>query len=65
MIPRCAGCGMDPNDDRELQLHACSEGYGDARAFIRHEDGTFNKETWRFWCDDCYIKAGEPLGVAP
>lgn len=28
------------------------------------QDGTYNRETDLFWCDDCYIKIGMPLGTA-
>lgn len=34
-------------------------------AYVLDEEGTYNRITDHFYCDDCYIKLGQPLGVAP
>lgn len=33
--------------------------------YVEDEEGTFNPDTNHFYCTDCYIKLGMPLGVAP
>lgn len=67
--PKCAGCGLDPNDDPYLMAFAKDEGYKDAREYVFIEEGTYNATNGHFLCDECYIKAGQPSGpggwVAP
>lgn len=61
---RCAGCGQAPVDLDCYQLMLTDEDgnrlYPDADAFVWAEEGTLNRRTGRFLCDDCYIKAGMP-----
>ena len=33
--------------------------------YVRDNEGTFNPGTGHFYCTECYIEAGMPLGVAP
>lgn len=33
--------------------------------FVQENDGTYNRHNGHFWCTDCYILVGQPLGVAP
>jgi hypothetical protein len=60
IIPKCLGCGLDPNDDPYLRDMAKAEGIEDAREFVRKLEGTYNSSNGHFLCDECYIKAGMP-----
>jgi hypothetical protein len=40
------------------------DGTPDADMAVRREEGTYNKETGRFYCTKCYIALGQPLGTA-
>lgn len=62
---RCNGCLKHPSKIHEYVDMAEREGYPSAAAFVRLEEGTFNRANWHFWCTACYIAAGQPLGVAP
>lgn len=31
---------------------------------VANEEGTYNPETGYFYCTECYIKVGQPLGTA-
>lgn len=62
--PRCIGCGKRPNELHEYVELAECEGYDTAAAAMRGEEGTYNKKNGHFWCTACYIKVGQPLGVA-
>ena len=62
--PRCIGCGKQPNELNEYLELAEREGYDDAATAVRREEGTYNGENGHFWCTACYLKAGQPLGVA-
>ena len=34
--------------------------YEDAVTYVREDEGTYNEETNRFACDECYIAIGQP-----
>lgn len=66
---RCAGCGKAPAEIEgyvQMLLGEPDEDghqerlYPDADAFVWAEEGTLNRKTGLFLCDDCYIRAGMP-----
>jgi hypothetical protein len=59
----CCGCDRTPDEIGEYIGMAEEEGITPEQ-FVRAEEGTFNPVTLHFWCTDCYIKAGMPLGQA-
>lgn len=59
----CANCGKHPEDIPEYQMMAKGEDLTPTE-FVRQEEGTLNKATGLFWCTECYIKLGQPLGKA-
>lgn len=61
---RCKGCGKTPEEIMEYKVLAEEEGYSSATEAVIKEEGTYNSATGMFWCTDCYIKAGQPLGKA-
>jgi hypothetical protein len=77
--PLCRGCKKPPHEISEYVNAVRAEGYcpsqfladpngkpmrNEAAIFVKREEGTYNPETGWFWCTACYIKAGQPLGVA-
>lgn len=60
----CVGCSKRPADIPEYVSMAALEGLSSADDFVRQEEGTLNASNGHFWCTDCYIAAGMPLGVA-
>lgn len=63
-IIKCRGCGRTPSKISEYVNMAREEGYSSADDFVMENEGTYNERTGLFWCTDCYIKAGQPLGTA-
>lgn len=61
----CIGCGKIPEDIEIYVEYSQNSGYTSASQYVWNEEGTLNRETDHFWCDDCYIKEGMPLGKAP
>jgi len=61
---QCVGCKRAPAQIQEYVDAAHDEGITPSE-WVRSEEGTFNKENGHFWCTNCYIKAGMPLGKAP
>lgn len=59
----CKGCGKSPDEIPEYVLLANELELTPNLAVIT-EEGTYNRRTGRFYCTDCYIKAGMPLGKA-
>jgi hypothetical protein len=60
----CCGCDRRPEEIGEYI--GMAEEYGlTPDEFVRAEEGTYNRATGHFWCTDCYIRAGTPLGTAP
>jgi len=60
---RCNGCGRHPQSIPEYRQYAEWEDTTPAK-YVRHNEGTLNRENGHFWCTACYIAAGQPLGVA-
>jgi hypothetical protein len=60
MIPVCIGCGKHPHELSEYVDAAREDGRGDADAYVRREEGTYNRENGHFLCTLCYVKAGMP-----
>jgi len=66
---RCASCHRVPSEIPEYVSLAEENGWEkmggapDAEMAVRREEGTYNKDTGRFWCTECYVKLGQPLGT--
>ena len=60
----CKGCKKTPSELLEYEMLAEEIGYDTPEEAVIKQEGTYNKETGYFWCTDCYIKAGMPLGEA-
>ena len=58
--PRCMECGRSASEIDEYVDNP--EGMG-AAEFAR-TDGTYNPITDHFWCTECYVRIGMPLGKA-
>lgn len=63
MILQCKLCGLEPHELKSVNKFAKENGMT-PEEFVRELEGTYNKETELFYCDDCYIKLGMPLGKA-
>ena len=61
---RCKGCGKTPEQLQEYVDLARDGGYESPEQAVREQEGTFDPATGLFYCTDCYIKAGMPLGKA-
>ena len=61
--PRCARCHKTPDQIMEYQLAAADGGVTPVQ-FVIDNEGTYNTENGRFWCTECYLAIGQPLGVA-
>lgn len=55
--PRCVGCHRTPAETGDYAPDEFGDGW--------LSDGTFNRATGTYWCDECYIAAEQPLGKAP
>lgn len=66
--PRCARCHRTPGEIPEYIMMAKEEnildweGKPDPVGFVYREEGTYNTANGRFWCTECYIALGQPLG---
>jgi hypothetical protein len=65
LIARCVGCDRVPDEIDEYIEAAKDEGLRHPSQFVRRNEGTYNPDNGHFYCTKCYIKAGQPLGVAP
>ena len=65
VVPMCIGCGHHPEEISEYVDAAKEEGYLHTSQYVRRNEGTYNPDNGHFWCTSCYIKNGQPLGVAP
>lgn len=61
----CVICIRRPEEINEYVAGAAAEGYESPAAFVELEEGTYNAESEGFYCTECYIAIGQPLGVAP
>jgi hypothetical protein len=62
--PRCVGCGKGPDDLSEYTSAAHKFNMTPVAYVLAHEN-TLNRSNGHFRCTDCYIRAGQPRGVAP
>ena len=59
----CVGCGKAP-DEIDEYLDAAHECGTSPIDYVMENEGTLNRSNGHFYCTECYIEAGEPLGVA-
>ena len=62
MIIKCKSCGKHPDEIEEYVDCAREEKMTPDE--LAQTDGTFNQATGEFYCTDCYISNGMPLGTA-
>ncbi|MBW2037426.1 MAG: hypothetical protein JRI41_08110 [Deltaproteobacteria bacterium] len=60
---KCRICGKEPKQIGEY-IHAAEEEGISPEEYVREEEGTYNQFTELFYCTECYIKIGMPLGKA-
>lgn len=60
---KCLECGKTPSEINEY-IEAAEADYTTPEEYVRSEEGTFNPDTNKFWCTECYIAIGMPLGIA-
>lgn len=62
----CKICHNEPKDIEEyvFQPIIYPQYYDSPEDYVRKEEGTFNPKTELFYCTDCYVKIGMPLGKA-
>ena len=63
MSIQCKVCKKEPKDIAEYQRMANEENMT-PDDIVREEEGTYNPTTGKFYCTNCYIKIGMPLGRA-
>ena len=63
---KCKSCGKSPSEISEyVQMAKDDPEYFDSpEDVVKKDEGTFNPETGLFYCTNCYIKIGMPLGTA-
>lgn len=63
--PYCFRCGKPASSFPEYD-YSVREGFevdgADRADYVRSEEGTYNPDTNRFACDECYIALGMPSG---
>lgn len=60
----CLCCGRKPADIKEYIVEAEVEGVSPDE-FVWENEGTLNHVTGCFFCTECYIERGQPLGTPP
>ena len=60
---RCKICKHKP-DEIDEYIWAAEEENMTPEEYVKKEEGTYNSRTGQFYCTECYIKAGSPLGTA-
>jgi hypothetical protein len=60
---RCKICRKQPHEISEYVDAAEVEGVT-PEEYVRSEEGTYNRATGLFYCTNCYIAIGMPLGTA-
>jgi hypothetical protein len=63
MRMKCKGCGKKPTEIQEY-IDEAKMNNMTVSQYILEEEGTYNPRTHLFYCTECYIKAGMPLGTA-
>jgi len=61
---RCKGCGRKPEEILEYKTLVLENDYESEEEAVICGEGTFNPRTGEFYCTECYVKAGMPLGRA-
>lgn len=70
---QCLECKRAPEDIQEYRDAVSDSGEEehsddiqdeDVRHFVIHNEGTYNPATNVFWCTECYLNKGAPLGLA-
>lgn len=64
-LPICVGCQRRPHQIDEYVEAAKEFNYRDPDAFVKNEEGTYNRRNGHFACTVCYIRMGEPALPAP
>jgi hypothetical protein len=59
MKPICTGCNKTPDQITEYVELAADEGMT-PDAFVRSEEGTYNRDNGHFLCTNCYVARGMP-----
>lgn len=59
----CIDCGKKPEEIKYIVNNAKADKVTPDE-WIKENEGTFNRENNKFYCDPCYIAAGTPLGKA-
>lgn len=60
---RCELCGRKPDEISEY-VEAASEEKITPDQYILENEGTYNPINGHFYCTNCYIEIGMPLGMA-
>ena len=59
----CKICGLPPNEIQEYidggKDYKCTP-----HEYVIQEEGTYNRFTELFYCTECYVRIGMPLGKA-
>jgi len=55
----CVGCQRTPEQIPIYVMLAVEDGV-EPDVWVSYNDGTYNTETGRFACDECYIDMGQP-----
>jgi hypothetical protein len=62
----CAGCGKTPSQIAEyVEAAAHAQWHMTPDDYVWENEGTLNRKTGRFWCDECYIDLGCPSADHP
>ena len=56
-------CQRSPSQIPGIVAMAHEEGWS-ADEYVRREEGTYNRATGHFACDECYIALGQPASPA-
>lgn len=60
---KCKICKRKPEEIEEY-THAAEAENMTPEEYVKTEEGTYNSRTGLFYCTECYIKIGMPLGLA-
>ncbi|ACV63260.1 hypothetical protein Dtox_2451 [Desulfofarcimen acetoxidans DSM 771] len=63
LIVQCRKCKKIPEEILEYQKHVTGEDIP-PRQYVIEREGTYNRKTGYFYCTDCYLRIGMPLGTA-
>lgn len=63
IAPICIRCKKKPHEISTYVDMAKEDNMSPAD-FVKTGEGTYCHRTGYFWCDECYIKLGMPLGKA-